>query len=208
MIKFSLPVLKHSRLSLTLFCLLCLSCTPRVADDNYLVVRVLDGDTIELANGEKLRYIGIDTPEKSDPYYEEAKEFNRKLVEGRRIRIEFDVQKRDKYDRLLGYVYVSDTFVNAELLKEGLAVLYTYPPNVKYVDYFTEVQKEARQHKRGFWSQIKDQEESYLAVKGSKRFHRPDCRAIKDTPPQKLLKFNSRDQALDKGYSPCRRCKP
>jgi micrococcal nuclease len=179
-----------------------------VADDTYLVVKVLDGDTVELAGGEKLRYIGIDTPEKSDPFYQEAKDFNRKLVEGKRLKIEFDVQKKDKYGRLLGYVYVSDTFVNAELLRAGLAVLYTYPPNVKYVDYFIELQKEARQHKKGLWSQIKDREEFYLAVKGSKRFHRPDCSSIEETQPQKLLKFKSRDEALDQGFSACRRCKP
>lgn len=193
---------------LSIFSLLLTTCTPRLAEDTYAVAKVIDGDTIELTSGEKLRYIGIDTPEKAEPFYQEAKNFNRKLVEGKKIRIEFDVQKRDKYGRLLGYVYVDDIFVNAELLKAGLAVLYTYPPNVKYVDYFTQLQKEARQLKSGIWSEKIEPEQFYLAVKGSKRFHRPDCRSLQSAKEKELLKFNSREEALDKGFSPCRRCKP
>jgi len=201
----------HEWFLLTLFLWLILqlfSCAPRITEETYLVKRVIDGDTVELANGEKLRYIGIDTPEKEDPFYQEAKDFNRNLVEGKKVKLEFDVQKKDKYGRLLGYIYVGDIFVNAELLKAGMAVLYTYPPNVKYVDYFTEIQKEARQHKKGVWSQIEESLDYYVAVKGSKRFHRPDCRSVRSTPAQNLIKFKTRDEALDKGYSACRRCKP
>ena len=187
---------------------LVLNCAPRLTEETYLVVKVLDGDTVELSSGEKLRYIGIDTPEKSDPYYAEAKSFNRELVEHKRITIEFDVQKKDKYGRLLGYIYVADTFVNAELLRAGLAVLYTYPPNVRYVDYFSELQKEARQQKKGLWSRIKSSEDFYLAVKGSQRFHRPGCRTVKSTKSSRLIKFKSREEALDRGFSPCRNCKP
>ncbi len=187
---------------------LVLNCAPRVTEETYLVVKVLDGDTVQLSSGEKLRYIGIDTPEKSDPYYAEAQNFNRELVEHKRITIEFDVQKRDKYGRLLGYVYVSDTLVNAELLRAGLAVLYTYPPNVKYVDYFSELQKEARQQKKGLWSQIKSSEDFYLAVKGSQRFHRPGCHSVKSAKPSQLIRFKSKEEALDRGFSPCRNCKP
>ena len=199
------------RILLTFLLLLTLnlfSCAPRITEEIYLVIKVIDGDTVELASGEKLRYIGIDTPEKDDPFYQEAKDFNRQLVQGKKIKLEFDVQEKDKYGRLLGYVYAGDTFVNAELLKVGLAVLYTYPPNVKYVDYFTEIQKEARHEKRGIWSQIRESLDYYVAVKGSKRFHRPDCRSVRSAKPEKLLKFKTRDQALDKGYSACRSCKP
>ena len=130
------------------------------------VVEVIDGDTVRLENGKVLRYIGIDTPElrkkvedrwiySPAPFAEEAKEYNRKLVEGRYVRVEFDVKKTDEYGRLLGYIFVDNTFVNAKLLEEGLAVLYTQPPNVKYVDLFVKLQKKARKEKKGLWGSYK-----------------------------------------------------
>lgn len=124
-----------------------------------VVERVIDGDTVVLVGGEKVRYIGVDTPElqhrpkkKAQPYAKEATEFNRGLVEGKKVRLEMDVERRDKYTRLLAYVYLEDgRFVNAELLKEGYAQLLTIPPNVRYVDLFTGLQKQARDAKRGLW---------------------------------------------------------
>lgn len=121
------------------------------------VKRVIDGDTIVLTNNQRVRYIGIDTPEISHPHKgvewlgAEAKDFNKKLVEHKWVRLEFDIELRDKYGRLLAYVYVDDKFVNAELVKQGYAKVYTFPPNVKYVDLFLELQKEARGHTRGLW---------------------------------------------------------
>jgi len=131
--------------------------------NDYIVSRVVDGDTIELSNKETVRYIGIDTPEirekknsewvyKPRPYAEEAKAFNQKLVEGKPVRLEFDVQKKDKYNRLLAYVYVGEKMVNIEMVKEGLAMMYTYPPNVKYSQRFLDAQKEARDNKKGLWA--------------------------------------------------------
>ncbi|MCM8773539.1 MAG: thermonuclease family protein [Candidatus Omnitrophica bacterium] len=133
--------------------------------DNYSQIKVkevIDGDTVILANGKILRYIGIDTPEvriKQDkgftydpqPFALEAKEANRKLVENKFVRIEFDVEKNDEHKRLLGYCFVDDLFVNAKLVEDGLAVLYTRPPNVKYADLFVELQKKARLSKKGIW---------------------------------------------------------
>ena len=123
-----------------------------------VVERVVDGDTVVLVGGERVRYIGVDTPELHhpkkpvQPYAREAAEFNRRLVEGKKVRLEFDVDRRDKYNRLLAYVFLEDgRFVNAELLKEGYAQLLTFPPNVKYVDLFTGLQKQARENNRGLW---------------------------------------------------------
>ena len=121
------------------------------------VRRVIDGDTILLDDNERIRYIGIDTPETKHPSKpvewmgKEASEFNRKLVEHKTISLEFDVEKRDKYGRLLAYVYVDGVFVNAELVKQGYAQVYTIPPNVKHTDLFLELQKEARENRRGLW---------------------------------------------------------
>lgn len=129
----------------------------------YRVRHVVDGDTIELDNGQIVRYIGIDTPEvrkrqngswvyAPEPYAEKAKDYNRQLVEGKPVRLEFDVQKKDKYDRLLAYCFVDDVFVNAKMLEEGYAFLYTISPNVKYVDLLVEKQRDARQNSRGIWA--------------------------------------------------------
>ncbi len=121
------------------------------------VVFVYDGDTIKLDNGERVRYLGIDTPEmnyKKPPperFAEQAKIFNEQLVAQKKVRLEFDAQKRDKYNRLLAYVYVDDIFVNAEILKQGYGKVYIIPPNVKYADEFLALQREARAGKKGIW---------------------------------------------------------
>ena len=101
------------------------------------VSRVIDGDTIELAGGEHLRYIGIDTPEEVDPrkpvqcFATEAAERNKELVEGKDVVFYKDVSERDRYGRLLGFVYLPDgTFVNRMLVSEGYAFSYAYPPDV------------------------------------------------------------------------------
>jgi len=135
------------------------------------VSRAIDGDTLKLSDGERVRLIGIDTPESSNnaklrrdakrtaqdaktiiDMGKKAKEFTRQLVEGKKVRLEFDVQKRDKYSRLLAYVYLEDgTFVNAEIMKAGYAQVMTVPPNVQYQDLFLRLQREARENKRGLW---------------------------------------------------------
>ena len=131
---------------------------PAASEREALVRWVADGDTVRISTGEYVRYIGIDTPELHHPkkpvqfYGREAAEFNRHLVEGKKIRLEFDVERHDKFHRLLAYVYLPDgTFVNAELVRQGYARLMTFPPNVKYADLFRKLQTEAREAKRGLW---------------------------------------------------------
>ena len=124
----------------------------RVTEGAAIVTRVIDGDTIEIEGGYHVRYIGIDAPERDEPYYWEALEANRNLVEGKRVWLEKDVEDRDRYDRLLRYVWVDNTMVNAELVRLGYAYSYAYPPNLKYQTYLLQMEKEAREHKRGFWS--------------------------------------------------------
>ncbi|MBN2483387.1 MAG: thermonuclease family protein [Candidatus Omnitrophica bacterium] len=147
---------------LLFLCLVFIGCSSPVDYSHIKVIEAIDGDTVMLENRHLLRYIGIDTPETrvrqdgrwiEQPalYGQEAKSFNRDLVEGKYVRVEFDLESQDKYGRLLGYVFVDDMFVNEKLLREGYAVLYTYPPNVKYVDRLVSAQREARQTNRGFW---------------------------------------------------------
>jgi micrococcal nuclease len=128
----------------------------RVSENAVFVTRVIDGDTIEIEGGYRVRYIGIDTPERDEPYYWEASSVNRNLVEGKEIRLEKDVENKDEYGRLLRYVWVDDTMVNAELVRLGYAYSYSYPPNVKYQAYFLQMENEAREHKWGLWDSYSD----------------------------------------------------
>lgn len=121
------------------------------------VIRVVDGDTIELENRQKVRYIGIDTPEVKDPrkpvqcFGEKASEKNKELVEGRVVRLEKDVSETDRFGRLLRYVYVGDVFVNDYLVRNGYAHSATFPPDITYQEQFRQAEEEARSKKRGLW---------------------------------------------------------
>jgi micrococcal nuclease len=133
------------------------------AASDATVVRVVDGDTIiaRLGTGreERVRYIGIDTPESVKPgtpvqcFAKAASDFNAGLVEGRRVRLVGDVEERDRYGRLLAYVYrePDDVFVNEELVRQGYARPATFPPNVRFADRFAALAGEARDASRGLW---------------------------------------------------------
>lgn len=160
--------------TLILFLGLTTSCA-KIDYDHVFISRVIDGDTLELANGPRVRLIGIDTPEmyKSKKLYRDARRskqdletiqelgrrsyvFTRKLVEGKVARLEFDVERKDKYGRALAYVFIKsddseEIFLNAEIIKQGYASLMTFPPNVKYVDLFRKLYRQAQENNRGLW---------------------------------------------------------
>jgi micrococcal nuclease len=121
------------------------------------VVAVLDGDTIIIDGGEKVRYAGLNTPETHHPDKlpeycgQEAFEANRRLVAGKTVRLEFDERRRDKYGRLLAYVYVDGLFVNAELIRQGYAQVSTYKDNQRHHDDFARLQQDAITARRGMW---------------------------------------------------------
>ncbi len=124
----------------------------------YEVVKVVDGDTVDLEDLGRVRLIGIDTPETVDPrrpvqyYGKEASQFLSRLVLHEQVRIEYDQEKVDKYKRTLGYLYLKDgTFVNAEILKQGYGFAYTKFP-FKYMDDFRAYEKQARENQRGLWA--------------------------------------------------------
>jgi len=142
------------------------------AKNGFLYVsRVVDGDTIKLSTGQRVRLIGVDTPELhySDKLLRDAakshqdikaiqamgkrsSDFTNALCSGKRVRLEFDVERHDRYGRVLAYVYLEDgTFVNARILEEGYGQVMTIPPNVKYAEYFLRLQKVAREEGRGLW---------------------------------------------------------
>jgi len=118
------------------------------------VIEVVDGDTIIIEGNYRVRYIGIDTPEtypNPEPFAMEAWQANRRLVAGKEVRLERDISQTDKYGRLLRYVYVDDVFVNAELVRQGLAEAKAYPPDTRHQDYLERVEAEAREEGRGMW---------------------------------------------------------
>jgi micrococcal nuclease len=121
------------------------------------VKRVIDGDTIELVNGQYVRYIGINTPELKDKrenlkfFAQKAYEVNKNLVLNKKVKLVKDVSQTDHYGRLLRYVFVDDIFVNLYLVKQGYAYAVSYPPDVKYQDLLKESQIKAKKEKRGLW---------------------------------------------------------
>ncbi|MEW6144192.1 MAG: thermonuclease family protein [Thermodesulfobacteriota bacterium] len=127
--------------------------------ETFLVSDVIDGDTIAIGDGRGtlVRYIGIDTPEiarqdsPGDPYSGEALEFNRKLVEGKSVTLEYDNERYDVYGRLLAYVFSNGVLVNEELLRSGLATPLFIEPNVKYRERFERAAEEAKKEKKGMW---------------------------------------------------------
>jgi len=161
--------------TLITFGLLFALTTPMCASDRVSVTKITDGDTLKViyrGDKEGVRLIGIDTPEsrknakaKKDAERsgndvktitalgKEATKYTKSLVRvGDEVELEFDVQKRDKYGRLLAYVYLKDgRMLNEEIIKGGYASLMTIPPNVRYVNNFMKAYKDAREHKRGLW---------------------------------------------------------
>jgi micrococcal nuclease len=192
-----------------------------------------DGDTIAViynGNRESVRFLLVDSPETShprlgeQPYGKEAKELTSSLVENaHKIELEFDIgPKRDKYGRLLAYVYVDGKMIQEELLKNGLArVAYVYPPNTRYVDQFNALQKKAQQQGIGIWeienyaqedgfhpelieSRSKRRESEDCLIKGNigteKIYHTPDSPWYKQTKPEVM--FCTEDEAVKAGFRP------
>lgn len=124
----------------------------------YEVIKVVDGDTVDLEDLGRVRLIGVDTPETVDPrrpvqrYGKEASQFLTRLVLHEKVRVEYDQEKVDKYKRTLAYLYLDDgTFINAELIKQGYGFAYTKFP-FKYLDDFRAYEKDARENQRGLWA--------------------------------------------------------
>ena len=149
---------------LLIFFFVSISHLPAQSSGNwYQVSKVVDGDTFWIINAkgqeEKIRLIGVDAPESRKTgkkevgfYGKESKAYLEGILTEKKVRLEYDVSKYDRYKRTLAYVYLENgTFLNAHLIKNGYASVMTVPPNVKYADLFVKLQKEAREKKRGLW---------------------------------------------------------
>ncbi len=212
------------------------------------VTRVVDGDTIEVnisGQTEKVRLIGVDTPETKhpskpvQPYGPEAENYTHSQLEGKIVWLEKDVQELDKYNRVLAYVWLAqpskvddseirEKLFNAKLLLDGYGQLLTIPPDVKYVDYFTKYQTEAKKNNKGLWAapamtattlkttattQKSTAPQTYnnggssggttvYITNTGKKYHRDGCSYLKSKIPISL------SDAKAQGYTPCSRCNP
>lgn len=191
------------------------------------IIKVVDGDTVYVSFDDKseykLRMIGIDTPESTishEPYGKEASEFTKKMLLGKTVYLESDVSETDKYGRILRYIWmerpenkskneIKEKMFNAVLVLEGYANAATFPPDVKYSKLFVELQDGARNNKKGLWNiEATDEKKEikYIGNKNTKKYHVPTCRFANEISEQNKVFFESKDEAISKGYSPCKNC--
>lgn len=213
--------------------------TVEIIDSNKITAKVssvTDGDTFRVIinnKEDKVRLIGVDTPESVHPdesknteFGKTASNYTKSQLENKDVILELDIQERDKYGRLLAYVYLNDEMFNETLLIEGYARVSTYPPNVKYVDNFTKLEKQARESNKGLWAleenqqtqqnvenntvedNIKSSEIQYVGSNESNKYHKVNCRWAKKIKPENLIEFKTKEEAESKGYIPCKVCNP
>ena len=185
------------------------------ADTDHRVKWVVDGDTIVLTHGTKVRYIGINAPEVAhddhvaEPFGEEAKLFNAGLVKRKRVRLELDIEPNDRYQRRLAYVFLKDgTFVNAEMLSQGFAYLLFLRPNVKHHATLLDAQRAAMSAQKGIWRNWRERSATYIGNRRSRRFHLPTCSSARRIKSQNRIVFKKKWDAYREGYAPAGRCLP
>jgi len=195
-----------------LFLLLC-AVSYAECSELYEVRWVDDGDTIVLTDGRRVRYIGINSPEveskysKAEPFGDEAREFNRRLVYLKKVRLEFDIEKYDQYGRLLAYIFLSDgTFINNAIITAGYAYCLPKKPNVKYEELFLKSQQNAMLSNKGIWQNLSDDSGEYTGNSRSKRFHHKSCPFAGKIDKNSIKIYKGIRDAYRDGYAPCKKC--
>lgn len=166
---------------------------------------VVDGDTIDVDGVGRIRFVGVNTPEKGQADYQEAKDFVKSLCLGKTVGLDIDNAKHnDKYGRVLAVVYAGDTNVNAELLKRGYAEVMYIPPS-EFDPYSwagttnPSVSKSTSSNTNAGY---------YIGNRNSMKFHKPSCSSVKKMSEKNKVRLNSRQDAINGGYSPCGSCNP
>lgn len=197
----------------------CLT-TLAIADEVAEVKHVIDGDTIILTDGRHVRYQGIDAPEiahddqPAEPFGEEARLYNEKLVKKQRVRLKFDGQHADHYGRILAQAFLlNGTWINKAMVAEGLAYVCLYdkesPTAISTFNELLSSQRTAIPAKKGIWSVPPAKSELfYTGNKKTLRVHRPDCPSALQTADSNKIVFKNRNDAFMQGFCPCRKCKP
>lgn len=179
------------------------------------VTSVQDGDSITLENGRRVRYLGIDSPERGGPgkgeyLAEEAQRLNRQLVLGKEIRLEYEPERQDRYQRLLAQVYLKNgLWVNGELINRGLGHVLFQAPNGGQFEELLKRQRAALNDRRGIWKKALEETDSgYLGQRLTRKFHRAACADGLKIAGRNLIPFKSKKDAYWLGFSPCRLCRP
>jgi endonuclease YncB( thermonuclease family) len=184
--------------------------------DTWSTVRwVDDGDTVVLIDDRRIRYIGIDAPEiahgdqKAQPHGYSARNYNKRLVYKKKVRLEHESQRIDRHGRILAYVFLGNRlFVNKELIRRGYAYYLPQRRPIRYAREFLQAQREAMSARRGIWKnwQEKGRFRGYVGNRVSKRYHLRTCLFGKQIAKKNRIFFSSRWEAFWGGYAPGKRC--
>ncbi len=202
---------RHPRWALVLLILLvsCSDSPSRRQSETAQVLEVIDGDTIILTDGRDVRYMCIDTPERDEPYYEQASQLNRDLVGGKTVTLHFGQRRTDRYGRTLALVHQGEISVAESLVTVGLAIVYGFTDNADFLPPLILKQRQAIDRRIGLWSEPQiENEDYYIASVLSFRFHRPDCRSVSQIEHPRRMQYSSKLEAYCDGLSPCNRCDP
>ncbi|MBM4284218.1 MAG: nuclease [Deltaproteobacteria bacterium] len=189
---------------------------PAGAPAEAVVAKVSDGDTVVLEGGQKVRLLGIDAPElekegkPAEFLAHKARAELAGLVQGKKVRLEYDKLRHDHYGRVLAYLFLPDgVFVNAELVRQGWVRVYLIPPNLRFKEELVAAQRQGMATGRGIWQRALNQDEKhYLGNRKSLRLHRPGCHLAQKMSQGNRVRFDTLKKAYEEGFSPCRTCKP
>lgn len=187
-------------------------------EESAVCTKVVDGDTIYLDNGEKIRFVGVNTPERGVEGYIASKNFVQKLCLNKKVGIDIDDSKHsDRYGRTLGVVIVDGKNVNEMLLKEGLAEIMYMPPSEFYpYDWAnsdthvasTHSSSSSSSHPTSADSTSSSASASYVGNSNTGKFHEPSCSSVSKMSDRNKVFFSSRSDAVNQGYNPCKICNP
>jgi len=188
-----------------LLIILLAGCTDKL-EGPYKVIKVIDGDTIDLNNSRRIRFSGINTPETGECYYQEAKDKLESLILDKDVFLEKDRSDSGKYGRLLRYVYLENILVNSFLVENGYARVFDkYAHDTKKYDELKILESKAKNNNFGIWSCSDDEIEClYVGSKNSRTYHEPDCRWAKKIKQENLVCYNSKEEV--ESLKPCSTC--
>jgi len=189
-----------------LILILISGCKSNSLEGPFKVTKVVDGDTLDLNNSQRLRFSGINTPETGECYYQEAKDKLTELVLEKDVFLEKDKSNTGKYGRLLRYVYIENILVNAFLVENGYARVFDkYKYDTKRYEELKNLENTAKNSKLGLWGCEDNKKDClYVGSKNSKTYHKPNCKWAKKIKPENLICYKSESEIKD--LKPCNTC--
>ena len=203
---------------IVLLLIFVIGCTSEIENITSLAVveRVVDGDTVVLNNSEKVRFICVNTPEKNEDGYIEATNFLKEILLNKTVLLVKDTTEKDKYGRLLRYVYLNGTFVNSLIAEKGFGGSFPYAPDLKLCDEIKIAEEKAKLSKLGIWSKEETAgdpcvslgcaENNVVGSKNSDKWHYCNCKWAKRIKKENLVCFNTTEEAEEKGYTETGSC--